>query len=106
MSNQEQVKPAKKAARKHPGTFDDSRGYRALILYCGGTRHYFRLDTFDRKASEKFAREKYAELQAKLDRTRQGLQADTRFSELLAQYRRDELPTRSPGTQRAYHDSL
>lgn len=95
------------AKRKaYPGTFEDIGAYRRLILYVGGKRHTFKLETRDRKASEKFAREKHRELTRRLDRSRRGFGDSTPFSDLLAQYRRDELPTRSAGTQRAYADSL
>lgn len=94
------------AKRKaYPGTFEDIGAYRRLILYVGGKRHTFKLETRDRKASEKFAREKHRELTRQLDRSRRGF-GETSFSDLLTHYRRDELPTRSAGTQRAYEDSL
>jgi len=92
--------------KKHPGTFENRGTYQRLILYCGGIRHTFRLDTFDKKASEKFAREQLRQLQKQLDRTRIGLAGITKFSALLAQFRRDEMPTLATGTQRSYRDSL
>ena len=95
-----------RAAKKHPGTFENRGEYQRLILYCGGIRHTFRLDTFDKKASEKFAREKLRELQKQLDRTKIGMAGVTKFSALLATFRRDELPTLAAGTQRSYKDSL
>jgi len=92
--------------KRHPGTFENRGTYQRLILYCGGKRHTFRVDTFDKKVAEKFAREKLRDLQKAQDRTRQGLSGDTRFSALLSQYKRDEMPTLSAGTQRAYDDSI
>lgn len=95
-----------RAAKKHPGSFENRGEYQRLILCCGGIRHTFRLDTFDKKASEKFAREKLRELQKQLDRTKIGLAGVTKFSALLAAFRRDDLPTLAAGTQRSYKDSL
>jgi site-specific recombinase XerD len=96
--------------KTHPGTFENRGDYQRLIIYAGGVRHTFRLDTFDKKASEKFAREKHRELTTALDdkerRAAKGIADGTRFSGLLDQYRRDELPTLSPGTRRAYGDSF
>ena len=97
---------APKAAKKHPGSFEDRGVYQRLILYCEGKRHTFRCDTFDVKASAKFAREKLNELQQTADRRRQGVDTEMRCSGLLDQYIRDEIPLLSPGTQRCYHDSL
>jgi site-specific recombinase XerD len=97
---------AKTRAKRHPGTFENRGSYQRLILYCGGKRHTFRVDTFDKKAAEKFAREKLRELEKQLDRARQGLSRDTRFSALLEQYERDEMPGLSAGTQRSYRDSF
>ena len=103
--NETSPKPRSRAKR-HPGTFEDiGANYRRLILYVGGKRHTFKLETRDAKACEKFAREKLRELQKQVDRRRLGM-GDTRFSELLALYRRDVLPTKSAGTQRSYLDSL
>ncbi|MDB4875730.1 MAG: XerD [Gemmatimonadetes bacterium] len=93
-------------AKKHPGTFENRGTHQRLILYCGGRRYTYRLDTFDRKAAEKFAREKHRELMKQRDRSRRGVDHDTRFSELLALYRRDEVPGLAPGTRRAYGDSF
>ncbi len=92
--------------KKHPGTFETIGAHQRLILYCGGKRHTFAVETRNRKAMEKFAREKLRELEKQLDRTRQGLGGVTTFSGLLAQYIRDELPTLSAGTQRSYRDSF
>jgi integrase/recombinase XerC len=92
--------------RKHPGTFENRGAYQRLILYCGGKRHTFRIDTFDKKAAEKFAREKLRELQKQLDRAHVGLAGRTDFSALLGQFRRDEIPTLALGTQRSYKDSF
>jgi len=97
---------SKQTAKRHPGTFEDRGDYQRLTLYCGGKRYRYRVDTFDAKAAAKFAREKQRELEKQLDRTQRGLHGSTTFSALLAQYRRDELPTRSAGTQRSYKDSL
>ncbi|CAN5872028.1 site-specific tyrosine recombinase XerD [soil metagenome] len=92
--------------KKHPGTFENRGAYQRLILYCGGVRHTFRLDTFDKKASEKFAREKLRELQKQHDRGRMGAAGVTKFSTLLDAYLRDEMPTLAAGTQRSYRDSF
>ena len=57
--------------KSHPGTFEDIGDYRRLTLWVGGKRFRFRVETKDRKACEKFAREKHRELTARLDRSRQ-----------------------------------
>lgn len=101
---------ATKRRKTHPGTFEDvGPNYRRIVLRLGGKTYRFKLEpeiAHDRKASEKFARDKFRELQAQHDARKRGVDTDTRFSTLLAHYRRDELPTRSAGTQRAYVDSL
>jgi site-specific recombinase XerD len=103
VSNEKKSKPEKK---KHPGTFEDRGAYQRLILYVGGERHTFRCDTFDKKASAKFAREKHRELTEKLDKQKKGIDTTVRFSGLLEQYERDELPMLAPGTERSYRDSF
>ena len=95
-----------KRAKKHPGTVETIGDYRRLILYCGGKRHTYKLETADAKATAKFAREKLRELQKQADQRKRGIDTETRFSGLLAQYIRDELPTLAEGTQRCYHDSF
>lgn len=96
-----------KRAKNHPGTFEDiGDSYRRLVLFVGGKRHHFKLETRDKKACEKFAREKHRELLKTLDRSKRGVDAGTRLSGLVAQYKRDEIPTLSAGTQRAYEDSF
>ncbi|MEX2280996.1 MAG: tyrosine-type recombinase/integrase [Gemmatimonadota bacterium] len=98
-----------KKARKtkpHPGTIEDRGAYLRVILYVASKRHAYRLNHKDRKAAEKFAREKHGELEKQQARVAQGLPGSTTFSELLDQYKRDELPTLSEGTQRAYKDTF
>jgi hypothetical protein len=75
-------------SKTHPGTFENRGTHQRLILYCGGRRHTFRLDTFDKKASAKFAREKLRELAKQLDRAKRGIAGTTRFSALLDQFAR------------------
>src|SRR6185369_896722 len=104
MSETMSAPKATKRQKNYPGTFEDIGDYRRLILYVGGARHTFKIETRDRKACEKFAREKHRELLKKLDRAQRGLDNATHFSTLLEQYKRDELPTLSAGTQRAYAD--
>jgi site-specific recombinase XerD len=101
----DESKPTK-ARKRHPGTFENRGTYQRLILYCEGKRYTYRCDTFDRKASEKFARDKMRDLRAERDRVKRGIAGDTRFSDLLDQYTRDELPGLADGTQRSYRDSF
>jgi len=92
--------------KKHPGTIEPRGGSFRITLYIDGVRHRFNEKLADRKAAETFARDKHEELTRKAQRTRSGLPGETTFSELLEMYKRDELPTLSAGTQRAYKDSL
>jgi integrase len=96
-----------KLSKNHPGYFEDLKGdYRRLVLYVHGQRHLFRCPSKDRRECEKFAREKHRDLLRQVDRARGRGFHKTSFAALLDQYRRDDLPTRSLGTQRAYEDSL
>src|SRR5688572_12175352 len=92
--------------KAHPGSIEDRGDYLRVILYVASKRHAFRLDHKDRKAAAKFAREKHRELEKQQERVQQGLPGATTFSDLLELYKRDELPTLSAGTQRAYKDTF
>ena len=81
--------------KKHPGTFETIGAHQRSFSIAAGSGTRSR-QTRNRKAMEKFAREKLRELEKQLDRTRQGLGGVTTFSGLLAQYIRDELPTLTP----------
>src|SRR5581483_10778878 len=96
------------------GTFEDMGDYIRVVLRVGGRTYrsspkpsspFFLPKTRDRKTLERWAREKQRELSAQAARRRPG-RGETRFSALLAQYERDELPTLAAGTVRSYKDSF
>jgi integrase len=71
-----------------------------------GKRHTFSLKGCTRAQAEDVARQKYEALQRRTERAKYGLPVSTRFSEVLALYEKDELPTLATGTQASYNDSL
>jgi site-specific recombinase XerD len=102
-------------AKRHLGTIEDRGDHLRVILYCGGKRYVSQrrdrtdewyLDTHDRKTAQQFARQKMHGLREEEDKRRRGVDTDTRFSALLDQYRRDEMPLLAAGTQRSYQDSF
>ncbi len=92
--------------KTHPGTIDRRGDSYRMRLMVEGKRHTFSLKGCTRAQAEDVARQKYEGLQRRTERARYGLPLSTGFSELLALYEKDELPTLAPGTQRSYEDSL
>ena len=90
----------------HPGTIDRRGDSYRIRLMVEGKRHTFSLKGCTRAQAEDVARQKYEDLQRRTDRAKYGLPLSTRFSELLALYEKDELPTLAAGTQASYNDSL
>ncbi|HLZ46582.1 MAG TPA: tyrosine-type recombinase/integrase [Gemmatimonadales bacterium] len=91
---------------RHPGHIQ-RRGDRLRVYLCvGGRRHIYTLATTDRKEAQQFAKTKQAELERQVERRRDGYPGPLRVSELFGEFERDELVTKSPGTQRSYRDSL
>ena len=98
--------PRPRATKRYPGSIDRRGDSYRVRLSIGGERFRFTIPTTDRRAAERFAREKARELMARHQRVALGLPEGVRVSGLLARFERDELPGRAPGTRAAYHDSL
>src|SRR5260370_12261373 len=91
---------------RYPGSLRrHGRGWQ-LRLCVGGQRHTFTVRTAEKREAQQFAKAKRAELEHEHERQQLGLVTGIRFSGLLAQYERDELPGKAPGTQAAYRDSF
>lgn len=94
---------------RYPGSIERHRSRLRVRLCVGGRRYRFTLATTKRREAEEFARVKYSELEV-LERQRQrrgvSLSEPRRVSQLLDEFETEELPTRSPGCQRSYRDSL
>src|SRR6266550_2562060 len=71
-----------------------------------GERHHYQVECDDRREAEQFARTTYAELEQQAARRTNGLPGPLPMSALLERFERDELSTKTPGTQRSYRDSL
>ena len=95
------------ARRKiYPGSIE-KRGDSCRVRLCiGGKRHYYTIRTNDRRAAERFAREKYRELERRHDRRTAGLPGAISVSALIEQFEDQILPTLAPGTRRSYRDTL
>lgn len=91
---------------RYPGSIEQHRGRLRVRLCVGGRRYRFTLATTDRDEAKQFARTKHAELAGQHHRPRGQLVGPLPCSALLAQFTAEELPTRSPGCQRSYRDSL
>lgn len=91
--------------KNYPGALDQrGRSYRWRVSV-GGKRHVFTLRTTDHKEAERFARERYTELERRADRERDGLPGQVTISALFDQFEREVVPTLAAGTQRSYADS-
>ena len=92
--------------KSYPGTLEQRGHTFRVILQVGGQRHSFTAATEDLEEARQFAKDKDAELRAQLARQRQGLPGVVRFSALLDQFQREEVPTLAAGTRDAYGDSF
>jgi site-specific recombinase XerD len=93
-------------SKRHPGAIDRRGDTHRIRLCVGGERYSFTVLTSDRREAEKFARDKCRELEEGHRRRSLGLPDAIAFSELLALFERDTVPTLAKGTQDAYRDSL
>lgn len=92
--------------RRHPGSIE-KRGKTFRIRFMQDGRVYrFTVHTADRRVAERLALQKYQELPKLVARRAAGIDDSIRFSALLAQFDAEVIPTRTPGTQRSYADSL
>jgi site-specific recombinase XerD len=91
---------------RHPGHIE-RHGKGLRVHFCvAGQRHRYTLDTTDRREAGEWAKKKHAELERQAERRRDGYPGPLALSDLFTEFERDELPTKSPGTQRSYRDSL
>lgn len=91
---------------RHPGSVRrHGRGFE-VRLCVAGTRHSFTLRCEDLREARAWAKKKEAELERQADRHGPDRPTAVRMSDLLAQFERDELPSKAPGTVGAYGDSL
>lgn len=93
-------------AKRYPGCIERRGGSLRWIVRVGGKRHSFTFQTTDRRAVEKFAREKGRELDRQRERRAAGLLGAPPMSELLERFEREALPPLASGTRDAYRDSL
>lgn len=78
--------------KRHPGTIE-RRGKRLrVILYAGGKRHTFTLDTTDEREAKEFAEAKAAELTKEVKRQRIGLPGAVKVSWLFDRFETDVVP--------------
>ncbi len=108
---------------KNEGFLQRRRDGFTVILRFGGERLYYgprdtpELRGATRNAAKEWAHRKLWELEAEAKakaraeaeaaaRQAEGLPAPVRFSELLALFRQEEMPTLTPGTRKSYNDSL
>ncbi|HEX6006708.1 MAG TPA: hypothetical protein VFY80_02020, partial [Burkholderiales bacterium] len=101
------LKAARKRARtkSYPGSLTRRGDSWRLRLCVGGEYHSFTVAGTKLEA-QNFAVQKHAALTAELRRAVAGLPGPLRFSALLDEYERYELPTRSAGTQKSYKSSF
>jgi site-specific recombinase XerD len=91
---------------KAPGYFEERGSSIRVTLTVAGKRHKFTLPTTDMDAAERFAKEKFAELEKQAARMREGLPGPMLISALFDKFESDVLPTVSVGTAKAYTASL
>ena len=98
---------------KAPGTIRQRGNGWQVILRLNGARHQFgpRSDPFlsadrTRKEVEEWVWRKHDELKKAAEREADDRPASVHFSELVAQFRREEMPMLATGTQRAYEETL
>lgn len=91
---------------KHPGSIRrHGRGFE-VRLCVAGVRHSYTVKCEDVREVHTWAKKKEAELAQQADRHGPEHFTPVRMSALLAQFERDEVPAKAPGTQGAYGDSL
>ncbi len=99
--------PSKRSRRRaYPGHLERRGDSYRVILRVDGERHAFTLNGVSREQAESFAREKHDDLAENVERHGLGLPGPMRFSEFLAKYERDKIPTLAPRSQRSYRGSL
>jgi integrase len=91
--------------KRYPGSVRQRGATWQVRLYIAGEYHTFttrgtRLD------AENFATTKAGELEAKAQRQREGRPGMVRFSALLDDFTKNEMPDLTPGTRRSYGDSF
>ncbi|HUK20581.1 MAG TPA: tyrosine-type recombinase/integrase [Gemmatimonadales bacterium] len=92
--------------RRYPGYIEKHRDRLRVVLRIGGRRYRYTLETANRKEAETFARNKYAELEQQHQRRGAGFPGPLPCSELLTQFEKEEMPTKSPGCRRSYRCSV
>ena len=98
---------------KAPGTIRKRGTGWQVILRVNGARHQFgpRSEPFlgsgpTRKAVQEWTWRKHRVLEKEAKREVEGLPGSVPFSDLLKQFRTEEMPTLAPGTRAAYEDTL
>ena len=98
---------------KAPGTIRQRGNGWQVIIRVKGERHQFgpRSDPFlgadpTAKEVDEWVWRKHAELKTAAKRDVEGFPDSVHFSELVAQYRSEEMPMLAEGTQRAYEETL
>jgi integrase/recombinase XerD len=91
--------------KNHPGHIEKRAGSYRVHLCVAGERHKYTL-ACSRRDAERFAREKYAELEREESRYRAGLPTGVRMSELLSEFEQHHLPLLAPRSQACYRDAL
>ena len=92
--------------RTYPGSLERRGDVLRWRVSIGGERHRETFPTTDVREASKWARERYRELEKRVERKHQGLPGTVTMGALFDQFKRDVLPTLSDGAQRSYHDSL
>lgn len=92
--------------KKHPGTIERRGDSLRVILYAGGKRHTYTLQSIDRREAIEFAKRKDAELQQVAGRVRLGLPGSQPISALFDKFESERLPLLSLNTQDTYRISL
>ena len=92
--------------RAYPGSLE-RRGAAFRWRVCvGGQRHRETFPTTSPKEAAKWARERYRELEKRVERHTQGLPGTVTVGALFDQFEVDVMPALSDGAQRSYQDSL
>jgi site-specific recombinase XerD len=92
--------------KRFPGNLERrAQSWRARFCI-DGKRHYFSIDTLDRKEAEDAALAEYERLQKQQDRIAAGLPGPTRFSTVADKFERDRVSLLAPNTRKTYEDSL
>jgi len=92
--------------KRYPGTIEKHGKTLRVILYAGGKRNSFKLDTVDRREAAEFARDKNDELQRQIEREKRGLPGSMSMSGLFEKFKAEKLPLLARSTQKTYSISL